>query len=91
MRASILALLVAALFSACSPAPASKQPLPAPVNKLTAGELKMAYAECTKYGSGSDPRIIYSERDCAAVSGRLNADSLKNTYTGPGVGQPMLH
>jgi len=91
MRASILALFVAALISACSPTPTPKQPLPASVNKMTMDQLKMLYAECTKYGFASDPRVIYSEQDCGHLVSLINSASLKNTYQGHGVGQPMLH
>lgn len=91
MRTCFLALLVAALFSACSQAPAPKLPLPITVNKMTGAELKKLYAECTKYGLVSDPRVIYSVEDCAHLQALINAASWTNTYTPHPVGQPMLH
>ena len=90
MRTAFL-LLIMITLAACTKQPAPKQLLPATVNQMKSDALKALYAECTKYGIVNDPRVIYSEQDCAHLQGLINAASLTNTYTPHPVGQPILH
>ena len=93
MRTSLFVMLVVAALVGCSPQPPAKKHLPDGVATMNSDQLKTLYAECTKYGSPYDTRIVYSEGDCAYLSGRIESESWKAAakYKGVGVGQPILH